>query len=581
MAPPNVPYTISNHDRKLDQPQNQQPDNILTLLEQVAKHNPYFPLYTFLDRKLRPARVICCQELLTESLRLAGALQSRYAKGEPLILFFQHGPAFVFAYFACLMAGCVAVPLGYKKRRDFEKLSLLMKESATNAVVSTSGIMSSMPTQKLDLGHEAAGRVLHLMMTDKIDLAEQWHRPQVDTWDIACIQVSSGSSGAVKGAAFSHLGMLLNLEKIKQAMRLTTEDRMLSVTSCQEGHGLILHVLLPLYTRVPSYFLDANSLVSRPSSWLEAISKHRCTVSGALGSAYASIGGEQPEINSKRLDFSAWRVAYIGPDVADARALQRFAKRYRANKFSSRNYFHFYGLAETGYFVCGRFGIHLNLINAVPHISVGKLSDSDQWDMVPEQDGVNIDGEGMLRLMSLAAGVVCIPIHKHVSRPLAGQLKALAAAGRAGVRRTVLTDDVVAVKNSELYIRGQILNSMKINGKKFRLEDIESLVTYSFGSRGVTRCVAAYMEDRKEIILAVECGQREMAERWRGVVACMKEIVRISIGIEPDRILLLRTNSLPVSSSGKIMRKECKQLFRSGSLMTRLLPVRGRGFSSD
>lgn len=581
MTPPNVLHTINNIDRVQDQPRNQEPDNILTLLEQVAKHNPYFPLYTFLDRRLRPTRVISCQELLTESTRLAGALQSRYAKGEPLILFFQHGPAFVFAYFACLMAGCVAVPLAYKKRRDFEKLRVLMEASGTNAIVSTSGIMSNMPAQQLDLEPEGAGRTLQLMMTDKIGFAAQWHRPQIDTWDMACIQVSSGSSGVAKGAAFSHLGVLLNLEKIKQAMRLTTEDRMLSVTSCQEGHGLILHVLLPLYTRVPSYFLDAESLVSRPLIWLEAISKHRCTVSGALGVAYASTGGEQPQLNSHRLDFSAWRVAYIGPDVADARALQRFAKRYRANKFSSRNYFHFYGLAEAGYFVCGRFGIHPELINAVPHISVGKLPASDQWDMVPEPDGVFINGEGMLRLMSSAAGVLCIPVHKHVSRPLAGQLEALAAAGKAGVRRTVLTDDVVAFKNGELYIRGQRLNSIKIDGKQFRLEDIESLVISSFGCRGVTRCVAAYMEDRKEIILAVECGQREIAERWRGVVSRMKEIVRSSIGIEPDRILLLRTNSLPVSSSGKILRTECKRLFRNGSLMTRLLPVRGRGFSSD
>jgi acyl-CoA synthetase (AMP-forming)/AMP-acid ligase II len=562
-----------------EQPDLKTPGDMLSLLERTVQDRPFFPLFTFLNRRLQPARVISCQELMAESTRLAGVMQSRFSRGEPLILFYSHNPAFIFAFFACVMAGCVPVPLGYNKRRDAEKLCSLLASSGIRAIVSTSDILANIAALQTSCQTDDKDTPLKFMATDQCDIATSWSRPAVNAWDAALIQLSTGSSGALKGVALSHVGVLTSLLRLSGAMKLNTEDRMLSVTSCQEGHGLMMHVLLPVYAGISSFFLDMNSFLSRPSSWLEAIGRYGCTISGSLGSGYASASAKDGHgrTSSADLDLSGWRVAYVGPDVADVRALRRFAKKFSDNGFLSRSYFHFYGMAETGYFVCGRFGLNVKNINSISYISAGKIPDSYEWKIVCENGRERDAGEGILSLSSASIGVKCIPAEERNSRPFAEYLDATSAACRAGIKRTVLTGDMIFSRNGEIYIRGQLANKISTNGKTFNLQDIEALAMSGVGCRRAIRCVAVFLEERKELMLAVECSHGDVAERWHGAVVRIKESIVCAIGVAPSRILLLRPNSLPVSANGKILRAECKLLLRSDALMARLLPVRGRG----
>lgn len=557
----------------------QEPQDILSLLESAARDKPFFPLYTFLDRRLQPAHVVSCQELMTESVRLAGAIQSRFSRGEPLILFYPHTPAFIFALFACVLAGCVPLPLSFNKRRDIEKLNSLIASSGIRSVISTSDVIDNMSAYKTDLQSDDGEISLRIMATDRCDIAASWSRPNVNVWDTALIQLSASAGGVCKGTAISHRAMLMNLSRMSDAMKLNAEDRILSVTACQEGHGLMMHILLPLYAQISGFFLDADGFLARPSSWLDALSRYRCTISGSLGFAYASATGHG-ETYPPELDLSGWRVAYVGQDVVDVRTLRRFARKFRDHGFSSRAYFHFYGMAETGYFVCGRFGLHVEIRNAISYISAGKIPVNHDWHFSSDCGEERLSDEGVLSLSSVSIGAICIPRPESNSRTFVEYLEALAAANRAGIRRTLITGDLVFSRDGEIYITAQVSNKICHDGKVFCLEDIEALAMSSVGCRRVIRCVAVFLEERKELMLAVECSHGDMAESWRGVVSRIKESINNSIGVGLSRILLLRPNSLPVNGSGKVLRTECKALLRGDALMTRLLPVRGRGLTS-
>jgi hypothetical protein len=138
------------------------------------------------------------------------------------------------------------------------------------------------------------------------------------------------------------------------------------------------------------------------------------------------------------------------------------------------------------------------------------------------------------------------------------------------------TGDGLVLINNELVCQGRISHRFLIEGQEFQAEHIESVVLQKFGVRGLSRCVALYLADLTQTVLLVECATRQLAEKWQGVVMTMMDAVSAETGCRLNRVILLRPGSLPLSVSGIVLRKSCAIALADGSLMLRLLPVRGK-----
>lgn len=138
------------------------------------------------------------------------------------------------------------------------------------------------------------------------------------------------------------------------------------------------------------------------------------------------------------------------------------------------------------------------------------------------------------------------------------------------------TDGWLAQGENGLGCQRHVSNCFVVEQREFEAGEIEAFVLRSFGARGLSRCLVLRLEDMKQTVLLAECATRQLADDWQGVVSEIMGTVLASTGCQLDRVILLRPASLPLAVSGIVLRQRCASALADGSLMLRLLPVRGK-----
>lgn len=139
-----------------------------------------------------------------------------------------------------------------------------------------------------------------------------------------------------------------------------------------------------------------------------------------------------------------------------------------------------------------------------------------------------------------------------------------------------LSESCICVARNDGHGKTGNVHGFSVNDREFIAKDIELLVLQYFGARGLSRCVVLYLDDIRQSVLLAECATRQLAENWQGVVSAIMETVQARTGCRLDRVILLRHDSLPLATSGIVMRQRCVAALTDGSLMLRVLPVRGK-----
>lgn len=140
----------------------------------------------------------------------------------------------------------------------------------------------------------------------------------------------------------------------------------------------------------------------------------------------------------------------------------------------------------------------------------------------------------------------------------------------------VAAGDALEGESNELSCRDLARHRFTVDAREYQAEDIEAFVLQCFGARGLSRCVVLRLDDMKQTVLLAECATRQLADHWQGVVSAMMDTVLAGTGCRLDRVFLLRPASLPLAVSGMVLRRSCASALADGSLMLRLLPVRGK-----
>jgi acyl-CoA synthetase (AMP-forming)/AMP-acid ligase II len=130
------------------------------------------------------------------------------------------------------------------------------------------------------------------------------------------------------------------------------------------------------------------------------------------------------------------------------------------------------------------------------------------------------------------------------------------------------TGDQGRLVDGELYITGRLKDVAVVKGVKHVAEDIEHTVA-SAGDRGLRAGSCA--------VFSIDDGNREelvvIQEIERGAVAAWSELAeRIAVavvqahGARADVIALVKPGSIPRTTSGKVRRSACRELFAQGAL---------------
>jgi fatty-acyl-CoA synthase len=394
--------------------------------------------------------------------------------------------------------------------------------------------------------------------------------------DIAFLQYTSGSTGDPKGVVLTHANLLANIHSIVSGLEIRPDDACVSWLPLYHDMGLIGAWFVPLFIGIPLIVMSPLAFLSRPERWLRAIQKHRATIAPAPNFAYELCVRKIADRDLQGLDLSSWRAATNGAEPVRAETLERFAKRFAPYGFNPKALMPVYGLAE-----------------ASLAISVPRLGDGYKVDRIEratfESEGRAIpkraDDSATLEFVNAGRPLPSVEVRivdsdgHNLGERQEGQLwfrSPSATSGyyrNPGATRDLMRDgdwldsgDLAYWGEGELYITGRAKDVIIKAGRNLYPHEIEEIAGRVKGVR--TGCVVAFgaPDERtgtERFVVAAEIREPNSAKQ---IEAEISHAVDQAMGLPPDVIALLRPQSIPKTSSGKLRRSDTRRLYLDGRL---------------
>jgi acyl-CoA synthetase (AMP-forming)/AMP-acid ligase II len=324
--------------------------SLVALLARRAETQPDERAYLFLSDRGEEEAVLTFRELHAAAQALAARLTGIARPGDRALLVFPPGVEFMIAFFGCLIAGVIAVPMMLPRRQSARDSSAGIMANCEPAVALTS---TAFATRK-DLHDRFAREGLQWLA---VGVASTGPRatdlPEPEAQDIAFLQYTSGSTSDPKGVAVSHANLLANLEMIRVSLGTTKKSTYVNWVPLYHDMGLILNALEALYVGALCVLMAPNAFMQRPLNWLRAIHHYRAEVGCSPNFGYdLCVSRYRPE-QMEGIDLSSWKVALNGAEPVHADTIRRFSETFAGHGFDPNAAFPAYGMAEATLLISG------------------------------------------------------------------------------------------------------------------------------------------------------------------------------------------------------------------------------------
>lgn len=565
---------------------------LVDLLSYRARNQPDQTAYTFLQDGETEAGRLTYKELERQARAIAARLQSLDATGSRALLLYPSSLEYIAAFFGCLYASVVAVP-AYPPRRNqnMSRLQAIAASSQATVALTTQSLLSSIESR---FAEEPEFTQFRWLATDNIksDLAEAWQEPKISSDTLAFLQYTSGSTGTPKGVMVSHGNVLHNSASIHESFADTPNSQGVTWLPPYHDMGLIGGVLQPLYVGAPMTLMSPMAFLQKPLRWLEVISRFQATTSGGPNFAYDLCVRKITAQQLANLDLSSWEVAFTGAEPIRAETLKQFAATFKPCGFRMEAFHPCYGMAETTLIVSGGLktapptfyqvdGAALEQNRVVTNASdradtrtlVGcGQSWLDQKILIVDPESLtpcpaNQVGEIWVSGPSVAQGYWDREEETKQTFHVLADTNASETGGSPD--RFLRTGDLGFLQDDELFITGRIKDVIIIRGQNYYPQDIELTVEKSHPSLRPD-CGAAFAVEVKgaERLVVVQEVERSYLRKLdvNEAIRNIHQAVTAQYGLQVYATVLVKTGSIPKTSSGKIQRYACRSGFLTGSL---------------
>ena len=568
---------------------------LVELLRWRTQQHPKQQAYTFLiDGELEGSHLNYA-ELDCQARAIGALLQQHAGQGERALLLYPPGLEFIAAFFGCLYSGVIAIPApppdAARLKRTLPRLQAIANDAQATLVLTTSRILSIVE----DVCSQASlFQGMRWLATDQVngELAAEWKAPIVSRDSLAYLQYTSGSTSTPKGVMVSHENLMHHCAYISQAWDYTSDSIAATWMPYFHDYGLVDGLLQPLYNGIPCFVMSPLTFVKRPIRWLQTISRYKVTHSQGPNFAYEHCIRKITPEQSSSLDLSSWRTASNGAEPIRKETLERFVEAFAPFGFRSRAFYPAYGLAEATLLVSTKRKTDMPVFCAV---SAAALSQNQIVEASEHQQGVQIlvgcghpignmrvviahpetliqcapneVGEIWVSDKSVALGYWNRP--EETERTFRAYLADtdVSVAGRSS-EPFLRTGDLGFLKDGELFVTGRLKDLIIIRGRNHYPQDIELTVEQSHpamkSSCGAAFSVDVAGDERLVIVQEVERHYRNLDVDE--VVGAIRQAVAEHHDLEIYAVLLLKTGSIPKTSSGKLQRQACRASFLDGSL---------------
>lgn len=592
--------------------------NLVECLEYRAAHQPDQLAYQYLRRGETVEAQLTYRELRDRARNIALRLQSlsdqslnnqsRGIAGQRALLLFSPGLDFVTAFLGCLQAGVTAVP-AYPPRKNQKLLRLqnIVRDAAATVVLTTADLAEkiapkSVPkdAQWFDANSPLAN--VHWLSIDSLEATapEETHlstrEPALASNPLAFLQYTSGSTGLPKGVMVSQQNIMHNLAAIYRCFGHGPESKGVIWLPPYHDMGLIGGILQPLYGGFPVTLMSPVDFLQKPLRWLQAISTYRGSTSGGPDFAYDVCvrkaeallvrDAEPPQLST--LDLSCWKVAFTGAEPVRADTLARFTKTFEPYGFNREAFYPCYGMAETTLIVSG------GPVSAPPVVATVSAEQLAQNKVVSVEKN-DLSAQTLIGCgTSLSDQQVVIVNPETLTGTKAGEVGEVWVAGESvaqgywhneeatrqcfrayradtGEGPFLRTGDLGFIQtcddHEELFITGRIKDVMIIRGRNYYPQDIERTIEESSPAlrSGSVAAFSVEIKGAERLVVIAEV-KRTLVRKLdvQAVVGRLRQAVTANHDLQLYAALLVRPGQVPKTSSGKIQRYRCRELFLTG-----------------
>ncbi|MDT3737834.1 MAG: AMP-binding protein [Denitratisoma sp.] len=563
------------------------PDGAATLIEVLEWHVARTPdrTHVLLYGEGERAETISYADLLAAARRIATGLVARGLQPQQAVaLMLPTGRDYLACFFGVLLAGGIPVPIYPPARlaqiEDHLRRHARILDNAQAAFIVTVPQAKAVAALLSARVPSLAG----IVTPQEIDAepAPLCHRARPE--DIAFLQYTSGSTGDPKGVVLTHANLLANLRAMGPAFKVTSEDVFVSWLPLYHDMGLIGAWFGSLYFAMPLVLMSPLAFLARPSRWLQAISRHRGTLTAAPNFAYELCAKKLDDVDLAGLDLASLRLALNGAEPVSHATLEAFIQRFVPHGLQPEAITPVYGLAECS------VGL------AFPPLGRGPRIDAIRRDAFMDARRALPAAEGEPGTMLVPACGRALPGHEirivdeagdELPDRRVGRLQFRGPSATRGYYRNpeatarlfrdgwLDSGDYAYMVEGEVYLTGRVKDLIIRGGRNLYPYELEEAVGEIPGIR--KGCVAVFASTdpanaTERLVVMAETRERDEAAR-EALKRKINEAAVDAIGMPADEIVLAPPHGVLKTSSGKIRRAASREAFERGEVGRRPPPA--------
>jgi len=555
-----------------------QASTLIDVLEWHVEHNPDRLHINILgdDGELQS---LTYEQLWQGARKVAAGIQQQGIQpGETVAIMLPTGSDYFFSFYGILLTGAVPVPIYPPVRRSQLEDHLHRHSGILNNCVAT--ILITMPEAKV-VAQLLKSQVLSMRavvtVADLSSSPASFIRPSLSPDDVAFLQYTSGSTGNPKGVVLTHANLLANMRAMGKAVEATPDDVFISWLPLYHDMGLIGAWLGSMYFAMLLVVMSPLSFLSRPKSWLWAIHQYRGTLSASPNFGYELCLKRLNDEDIEGLDLSSWRLAFNGAEAVSPDSIERFARRFQAVGFKPETMMPVYGLAESS---VGLAFPPLHRKPVIDRINRDQFSLTGQAITAAAADKNALSFVGCGHALSGHQIRIVDADGKELPERYKGNLQFRGPSVTSGYFRNpeatqklfvgdwLDSGDLAYIADGDIFITGRIKDVIIRAGRNVYPPELEEVVGNIEGIRN--GCVAAFAAKDKRLAterLVILAETRETDAKIKQELENQISVLSSDlIGLPADEIILAPPHTVLKTSSGKVRRSACRELYEQNML---------------
>lgn len=403
---------------------------------------------------------------------------------------------------------------------------------------------------------------------------DSYIRPDVDADDLFVLQFTSGSTSEPKGVMLPNHVVAANLDAIHSAAEIVDEDDvMVSWLPLYHDMGLVGFCILPMSAGIDLVLGAPQDFLAKPARWMEWISTYGGTATAGPNFSWV-LATRALKSAKEKLDLSRLRIALNGAEPVDPTGVRAFTAAAADHGMDPGAIFPAFGMAETA--IAGSFptpgsGLQTDVVDAkvleVEHRAVKVSLDHPNAREIAKLGGP-VPGL-KFRIIDPQSG-------EEVPDRLVGELQISGTSMTSGYYKRpdataecfdgewLRTGDLAYMADGQMVMCGRIKDLIIVGGRNVYPQDIERAVAELEEVRS-GNVIAFAVEGRagKEAVAVVAETRHESTPAFLDAISRQ---VLSAVGVPAKEIVLVKPNTLPKTSSGKLQRTLCRQQFLNSEL---------------